>query len=188
MIRQILLLVGLLCVRSVTQAQIQVGAPPDPKAAVVTADHVVITQPKIVADKKESSDFGFTFETFGVLQTADLDTEDHGIGIGGVIDLGQYFGVGIEGYSFGTDGVFVDRAAISGRYNIVTGSKSKPYLFGGYWHDFEQDVNGFHLGVGGSHQFAKWVKPFADVRFHKPLDGPDTAPSAVVRAGLSASF
>lgn len=129
------------------------------------------------------------FQTFGVLQTYDLDRGEGGVGASLVLNATDYLGVEVEGYSFGYDGIFVDRGAASLRYNIVTKSKSRPYLFGGAWYNLEEDdAYGFHAGVGIAHQFAKFFTPFADVRFHKPLNGPDTATSCVARAGLSIGF
>lgn len=130
-----------------------------------------------------------SFQTFGVMQTYDLDRGEGGVGISAVLHLSDYLGVEAEGYSFGPDGVFVDRGAASLRYNILTKTKSRPYLFGGAWYNFEErDAYGFHAGVGIAHQFAAWFTPFADVRFHKPLNGPDTATSCLARAGLSFGF
>jgi hypothetical protein len=131
----------------------------------------------------------FAFEAFGVLETKDLDRGKGGVGIGAVLNLTDYLGVEGEAYSFGTGGVLIDRVGASLRYNIVTGSKSHPYLFGGGWYNLENtDAYGFHAGVGISHQFAKFLTPFADVRFSKPLNGPDTATACIARAGLSFGF
>lgn len=128
-------------------------------------------------------------QPFVVMQTYDLDRGEGGVGLSALVNLTDYVGVEVEGYSFGTEGVLIDRGAASLRYNIVTRTKSRPYLFGGAWYNFEeQDAYGFHAGVGIAHQFAQFFTPFADVRFHKPLNGSDTATSCIARAGLSFGF
>lgn len=143
---------------------------------------------KIVAETGPSAPV-IQFQTFGLVQTYDLDRGKGGVGASAILNLGNYLGVEVEGYSFGKEGIFVDRGAASLRYNILTKTKSKPYLFGGAWYNFEdQDSYGFHAGVGVAHQFAKFFIPFADVRFHKPLNGSDTATSCIARAGLSFGF
>jgi hypothetical protein len=129
------------------------------------------------------------FQTFGVLQTYDLDGGEGGVGASVIVNVTDYLGAEVEGYAFNPDGIFVDRGAASLRYTILTTTKSRPYLFGGAWYNFEdQDSYGFHAGVGIAHQFAKFFTPFADVRFHKPLNGSDTATSCIARAGLSLGF
>lgn len=131
----------------------------------------------------------FAFQTFGLVQTYDLDRGKGGVGISALWNITPYFAGEVEGYSFGREGIFVDRGAASLRYNVLTKTKSRPYVFAGAWYNLEeQDAYGFHAGVGVAHQFARWFTPFADVRFHKPLNGSDTATSCIARAGLSFGF
>jgi hypothetical protein len=160
-------------------------------SATITSVPTLLAQggtQKIEAPVKDNSGPVFAFETFGVVETPDLDHERSGVGIGATINITDYLGLSVEGYSFGKSGVFVDRAGASLRYNIVTKSKSRPYVFAGAWHDFERNQNGGHLGVGVQHQFAKFFTPFVEIRMHKPLDGGDTSPTAIARAGLSVGF
>lgn len=135
-----------------------------------------------------ASQISFAFETFGVVETPDLDHSKGGVGIGATAQFNNYFGASIEAYSFDTSNIFVDRIGASLRYNILTRTKSRPYIFAGGWHDFEKDSNGIHVGVGVQHQFAKYFTPFGEIRMNKPLEGPSTAPTAILRAGLSFGF
>lgn len=143
---------------------------------------------EIPAAKKSSSQVSFAFETFGVVETPDLDQSKAGVGLGATAQFNNYFGFSVEAYSFDTANLFVDRIGASLRYNILTRTKSRPYIFAGGWHDFEQDANGIHIGVGVAHQFAKYFTPFAEIRMNKPIEGPSTAPTAMLRGGLSLGF
>lgn len=171
----------------------EAGAKPTRVAVLVASALMLFTFSTSAAEAakvEKATDYPrVQFQTFGVLQTDDLDRGKGGVGASVVINATDYLGFEAEGYSFGKEGILVDRGAASVRYNIVTKTKSRPYLFGGAWYNFEdQDAYGFHAGVGVAHQFAKFFTPFADVRFHKPLNGPTTAASCIARAGLSFGF
>lgn len=125
----------------------------------------------------------FSVDLFGAVNTADFNDTTELIGIGANLDLGDYLGVGIEGYGHDFHGTFIDTAAVNLRYRIQTKTKATPYIFGGGHYNLGDESYGIQVGVGVEHKFSSRAALFGDVRMVKPLDTSD-GPTAQARVGL----
>lgn len=197
---KLLLIIGLaLLVASIGYAQLPVTTPqqvappsnttPALKAPRIKLINMTPDPAKSGGIKLDGKPVHFAVETFGQAATSDLNNADYAAGVGAVVNLGDYWAIGSEVTGFDTRGQLVDQVSAIARYNILTATKSRPYILGGYWWDLRDESSGIDLGVGVQHQFATWFTPFGDIRMHKPLQGAeDQGPSAIVRAGLSFGF